>query len=93
MAPELLDDTKELTQQVDVYAFGVTMWEVFTEKTPYANIPQTEIFLKTENQERLEIPQNMPQNYQFLMTKCWKQEASERPKMDQVIKSLEELKF
>ncbi|GFR40324.1 hypothetical protein Agub_g862, partial [Astrephomene gubernaculifera] len=36
LAPECFVQGSKLDQSVDVYAFGIVMWEVFTRKPPYA---------------------------------------------------------
>jgi serine/threonine protein kinase len=38
MAPELLSN-KQYSLKVDVYSFGVLLWEICARKTPYHNLP------------------------------------------------------
>ncbi|EFJ39419.1 hypothetical protein VOLCADRAFT_100996, partial [Volvox carteri f. nagariensis] len=36
LAPECFEPDRKLDASVDIYAFGIVMWEVFTRKPPYA---------------------------------------------------------
>ena len=39
MAPELLDGRSQMvTEKVDVFSFGICMWELLTGEEPYANM-------------------------------------------------------
>lgn len=55
MAPEVLDSndhsdhplnkkTADIAKKVDVYSFGIILWEVFFEKTPYVDDIQSSTF-------------------------------------------------
>ena len=50
LAPEvLLDDgnKRAFSQQSDIYSYGIIVWEVFTQKSPYDNLSQGQIAQKS----------------------------------------------
>jgi serine/threonine protein kinase len=93
MAPECLRNADDYSYPIDVYAFGMVMFETFTEKNAYENderfnqpwlIPQFVIEGK-----RLDKPEGIPENYWDLLTKCWAQNPEERPTFVQVLQIIE----
>ena len=55
MAPELLRNMK-FDEKVDVFAFAVLLWEMFTRKRPYNGYAPVEIRRAVISGERLPIP-------------------------------------
>ena len=51
MPPELLT-TGRLSKSVDVYAFGVLLWEMCTGKRPWAGMMQMQVYLGCEGCQR-----------------------------------------
>ena len=45
MAPELLEG-KQYSIKVDVYSYGVLMWEILSRRTPYSNLQNPMAILK-----------------------------------------------
>ncbi|ELP85751.1 hypothetical protein EIN_281120 [Entamoeba invadens IP1] len=93
MAPECLQNTSDYSYPVDVYAFGIVLYETYIEKNAFENderfnqpwmIPQFVIEGK-----RLDKPAGVPENYWDLTTKCWKQNPEERPTFSDVLKIIE----
>lgn len=97
-APELLagnddddedeDDNANLTPRVDVYAFGIILFNILTGRH-FCN-------LKTDYQvnqyvlanKRPKIPETVPQFYQTLITECWVQNPFSRPTFEQIVERL-----
>ncbi|KAL4003012.1 Protein tyrosine kinase family protein [Acanthocheilonema viteae] len=86
LAPEVFQ-TKQLTEATDVFAFGITLYEIFTGNLPYFSMNSDEIRTKliagykirpkTHNTE-------LPRKVIKLMRRCWHTKVNERPTMDGV---------
>ena len=90
-APELFSATKgKKTIASDMYAYGVTLWEIATHQYPYANcnIPEV-IRMSVEKGEREEVPQGTPPLFKDVMTACWSQSPSDRPSTETVLHQLQ----
>ncbi|ELP83512.1 hypothetical protein EIN_377670 [Entamoeba invadens IP1] len=93
MPPECLQNSSEYSYPVDVYAYGMVLFETYVEKNAYENderfnqpwmIPQFVI-----EGQRLDKPNGIPENYWELTTKCWSQNAEDRPTFADVLKTIE----
>ena len=67
----------DFTQKSDVWSFGVTVWEIFSNGTrPYIGVGNIKKFLKSQ---RLPKPENCPDDVYLLLTNgCWKEDPEER---------------
>ncbi|XP_052227746.1 activated Cdc42 kinase-like isoform X2 [Dreissena polymorpha] len=80
-APECINYLK-FTSSSDVWAFGVTLWEMFTYGCqPWAGLNGQQILdaIDSPNFHRLDQPELCPRNYYELMQKCWDHDAENRP--------------
>jgi serine/threonine protein kinase len=103
MAPEVLLNKvqKEQVRKIDVYSFGLIMFELFFERMPYADHDfESVITLGTQvvNGLRPTIPPNtfervsqQERDYLTLMQQCWVQEAEERPEFEDIYTLLLEI--
>lgn len=83
-ASECFKKNSVATVKTDVWAFGVTMWEIFTfcENMPYdeMNIENlTEDAVKGPERKLLSKPSNCPDEVYNLMESCWAHDSSKRP--------------
>ncbi|OHS92864.1 hypothetical protein TRFO_12233 [Tritrichomonas foetus] len=79
MAPEILK-SGNYTTKVDVYAFGILLWELLTESVPFRGINEPyQVALKVVNGERPPIPPGAPFGIRNLLPKLWHQNAEIRP--------------
>lgn len=68
------------THKSDVWAFGVTVWELLTfGSKPYENVPVRDVPELLEKGERLPQPNIATIDVYMIMVKCWMMEADTRP--------------
>ena len=90
MAPELLKN-KPFSKEVDVYAFGIVLWEIFAREVPWNAMDPRDIITKVGNGERPEIPRyDCPDFIQTMISSCWAQNALDRPSFKEVHQQLRE---
>ena len=80
MAPELLKGGL-MSQESDVYAFGITLWEVMTRKIPYAELelPTQEILERIKaGTLRPDCSQDLDSELAQCMEDCWSQDPAQR---------------
>lgn len=77
----------------DIYAFGLIMWEVFTEKQPFPKIKLNELrkFVCVEK-SRPKIPDTIPEEIANLIRVCWQEEEEKRPSFSTLARSLENMR-
>ena len=85
MAPELFD-RKFYDDKVDVFAFGTVLWEIYTQKIPYANCDAMEIKQKVTKGEELYCSSIVPKQIASLIQKCRCVKASDRPSFAEIEK-------
>ncbi|XP_026195017.1 tyrosine-protein kinase receptor TYRO3 isoform X2 [Anabas testudineus] len=80
------------TTQSDVWAFGVTMWEVMTRgQTPYPGVENSEIYEYLIKGERLKKPLDCRDDVYELMHSCWSPVPKCRPSFQHLVSQLEAL--
>uniref|UniRef100_A0A8C1FYC0 Tyrosine-protein kinase receptor TYRO3 n=1 Tax=Cyprinus carpio TaxID=7962 RepID=A0A8C1FYC0_CYPCA len=78
------------TTQSDVWAFGVTMWEIMTRgQTPYPGVENSEIYEYLIKGERLKQPPDCPADIYEIMHSCWSPVPKCRPSFQHLIDQLE----
>jgi hypothetical protein len=78
MAPELFGSSG-YSEKVDVYAFGMLLWEMLTQDVPYKGKTGIQIAMNVCKGERPPIPKGCPQGLSSLMTACWLEDPDKRP--------------
>jgi len=100
MAPEMYEEDIVTTPSVDVYSYGMILYELLTREVPWKGLNQARIMnLVLVKNQRPTIPKSddcpslkdVPEDYIKLMQECWSQDGKNRPKMDHVIIRLEKL--
>ncbi|KAI0497425.1 hypothetical protein KFK09_020649 [Dendrobium nobile] len=81
MAPELMNGRRDLvSEKVDVFSFGIVMWELLMGQEPYANISDEAIIDGIVNNTlRPFVPESCDPEWRSLMEQCCSTEPSERP--------------
>ena len=73
----------KFSQKSDVWAFGVTMWEIFTlaKEQPYNNMSDKQVVenaLKGKNRKILTKPDMCPLKVYKIMLECWEHNSDQR---------------
>ena len=78
----------KFSTKTDVWAFGVTMWDIFTlaKDIPYEDMRDEELLQDATSQNKgrtlLAKPTNCPGSVYNVMLMCWKEQAKDRPGFD-----------
>ncbi|KAM3724640.1 Tyrosine-protein kinase transforming protein Fps [Dirofilaria immitis] len=86
LAPEVFK-TNWLTEATDVFAFGITLYEIFTTNLPYFSLSTEEIRTKLIAGYRIRPETHdieLPKKILKLMRRCWHTNVNERPTMNGV---------
>nr|AFK49025.1 unknown [Lotus japonicus] len=90
MAPEMIK-RKSYGRKVDVYSFGLILWEMLTGTLPYEDMtPIQAAFAVVNKNSRPVIPSNCPPAMRALIEQCWSLNPDKRPEFWQVVKVLEQ---
>ncbi|KAI3818734.1 hypothetical protein L1987_12551 [Smallanthus sonchifolius] len=90
MAPEMIKQ-KSYGRKVDVYGFGLILWEMVAGTIPYKDMtPIQAAFAVVHKNLRPSIPDNCPPAMRALIEQCWSRNPEKRPEFWQVVKVLEE---
>jgi len=90
MSPEVMLG-RDITAKVDVYSFGICLWEMLTRSEAFPhhnNLNQFAIAICREG-ERPVIPQGTPKSLSSLMQDCWQHQPERRPTMGEVVERLD----
>lgn len=97
MAPEVFTD-RMYNEKVDVFSFGVVMYEVLMRQVTSAVVSQSgdanmpEMYAsKVANGYRRPIPSNWPSALRTLIETCWAGQPERRPSMKLVVRTLSDL--
>ena len=91
MAPELFGN-EPFDKSVDVYAFALVMWEVFTQTLPFRGYDAEDISRVVREGERPEIPTiDVPVECRDIMKRGWSGERSERPSFEEIERTLSDV--
>ncbi|KAG7017188.1 Pentatricopeptide repeat-containing protein [Cucurbita argyrosperma subsp. argyrosperma] len=96
MAPELYStvtlrqgEKKHYNNKVDVYSFGIVLWELLTNRMPFEGMSNLQAaYAAAFKQERPSIPGDIPPDLAFIVQSCWVEDSKMRPSFSQIIRML-----
>ncbi|RWR85705.1 PB1 domain-containing protein/Pkinase_Tyr domain-containing protein [Cinnamomum micranthum f. kanehirae] len=90
MAPELLNgSSNKVSEKVDVFSFGIVMWEILTGEEPYANMHYGAIIGGiVSNTLRPPVPSSCDPEWRRLMEQCWAPDPTARPSFTEIASRL-----
>jgi len=87
-APELLESSTQTTNESDIYAYGMVMWELVSLRRPYLGLSSGAIIRKIGSGEHEVIPNDTPIELSRLIVECWSEKAESRPHCHEVLEEL-----
>ncbi|BAT84399.1 hypothetical protein VIGAN_04175800 [Vigna angularis var. angularis] len=90
MAPELLNgNSSRVSEKVDVFSFGISMWELLTGEEPYADMHCGAIIGGiVKNTLRPPVPERCDSEWRKLMEECWSPDPESRPSFTEITSRL-----
>ncbi|GER41405.1 protein kinase-like protein [Striga asiatica] len=90
MAPELLSGKSNMvTEKIDVYSFGICMWELLTGDEPYTDMHCASIIGGIVNNTlRPQIPTWCDPEWKSLMESSWASDPAQRPSFSEIAQRL-----
>jgi len=83
-APELFKDRPK-SFATDVYALGLTLWEIYERRVPFGNMPEAAVVNQVLSGHRPEMASaETPQEIRKLIQLCWSDDPRERPAADKM---------
>ena len=84
----------KFSEKSDVWAFGVTMWELFTlgKEAPYPHLSDEEVIhnaLKREYRQFPSQPTGCPDDVYEIMEQCWNIDMKQRASFKELCKMLQ----
>ena len=90
-APELFEDDPK-SFSTDVYALGVTLWEVYERRVPFGNMPEAAVVSQLLAGKRPKFSSSdIPANVKRIIEVCWSARPNERPMADKIAYILTDL--
>jgi len=90
MAPELHHGSTDYDSKVDVYAFGMLLFEIMCREPPFCDFERAELQELVTTGVRPEVPSDVPRFYMSLAESCWDARSSMRPPFDELVLDLQE---
>uniref|UniRef100_F1KSH2 mitogen-activated protein kinase kinase kinase n=1 Tax=Ascaris suum TaxID=6253 RepID=F1KSH2_ASCSU len=83
LAPEVIRDRK-CSKAMDVWSFGLVLWEVLTGATPFEGLGQGAVQLQIGTFVKQKIPSSCPADLKRIIESCWRDDPHDRPTFKQL---------
>lgn len=92
MAPEVMNQ-EEFDKSLDVYSFGLILWEIWTGIEPFGEYQDYSEFFCAVciEHKRPELPHDAPASFNILVSSCWHRDRKMRPTFAEVVFRLAEV--
>ena len=91
MAPELFGGDGHYTEAVDVYSFGMLLWEIVARDRPHLSFESWSIPEQVMGGLRPPIPSFCPFEFSDIINQCWSKNPAHRPTFSQLVVQLKEI--
>ncbi|XP_029907743.1 mitogen-activated protein kinase kinase kinase 12-like [Myripristis murdjan] len=89
MAPEVIRN-EPVSEKVDIWSFGVVLWEMLTGEVPYKDVDSSAIIWGVGNNSlQLPVPDSCPDGFKILLRQCWNCKPRNRPSFRQILLHLD----
>lgn len=85
MAPELIEGNS-YNVKIDVYSFGIVLWELVSGCVPYSGLDAVQITAQVSKGIRPIIPSHCNKAVRNLITDCWDKDPTKRPDFNEILK-------
>ncbi|XP_021926576.1 mitogen-activated protein kinase kinase kinase 13 isoform X3 [Zootermopsis nevadensis] len=85
MAPEIIR-SEPYSEKVDIWSYGVVLWELLTCETPYKDVGSSAIMYGVGSYSlHLPIPSTCPEGFRLLVKQCWNAKPRNRPSFKNIL--------
>lgn len=89
MAPEVIRN-EPCNEKVDIWSFGVVLWELLTCEIPYREVDNSAIIYGVgSNALHLPIPSTCPDGFRLIVQMCWNAKPRNRPSFKYILMHLD----